>query len=103
MNVLETIQTNPLAVSKALVALASAGAVTYFTLAGQPGKSTEFVTEAATVIVPLGSLLGLVCALLSALHFSRGPAPINPPSSSVPVNPPAVSITTPLPVVEVKP
>lgn len=90
MNVITVIKTNPLGVTKALAALASAGVILYFTLAGKPDSSNSIVNEISGLIVPVATAFGIFSALVSTLHFSRGPVPSNPPAAPVAVTSSAV-------------
>ena len=83
MNVITVIKENPLAVTKALATLASAGVALYFTLAGKPDSGSTITAEIASLVVPVSVAFGLFSATVSALHFSRGPVPTNPPAAPV--------------------
>ena len=92
MKVIQVIKENPLGVAKGVAALASAGVAVYFTLAGKPDSGSAITSEIASLVVPVSVAFGLFSATISALHFSRGPVPTNPPAAPV-----AVTSSTVLP------
>jgi hypothetical protein len=76
MTVLETIKANPQGVTKGLIAFACAGVVLYFTLAGKPEQAQNITNEIGAMVVPISTAIGIASALISAMHFSRGPVPV---------------------------
>ena len=75
MAILTWIKLNPLACSKALVALATGGATAYFTLVGKPDQITPATAYLNSLIGVFGTALTVAASLASMIHFSRGPAP----------------------------
>lgn len=80
MNVKEVIVNNPKAVAQALCSFGAAGVGLYFVLAGHPDQGASLQSHIGAAVTPIATAITVVTALLSALHFSRGPTA--PPSST---------------------
>ncbi len=91
MNLIETIKTNPAAFDHALTTVACIAVVGYFVVLSHDA----IASWVGSLVVPISIARGVVSALMSVVHFLRGPVPVNPPSSTVPVFPSTTNTTPP--------